>query len=144
MLFDIRRLKCILMQTGSPATGEAAKNMRFLNNGSGPEFFQLKNKLGSRRGKPGFLLNFLLLARDAIWIAAHSNGLLSVRSALLGACSMCQLKCPICPTANRLNEKGVIGRGYLRFDDFKNNPGIKTIELSSRGEYSLIRNCLRS
>lgn len=59
----------------------------------------------------------------------------------LEASSMCQLKCPICPTSIGLIKKGIIGWGYLKFEDFKKfvdaNPNIKNIELSNRGEMFL-------
>lgn len=51
---------------------------------------------------------------------------------------MCQLKCPMCPSVEGLSKEGVLGWGYLRFNDFKNfvenNPSIKKIELSNSGE----------
>lgn len=55
--------------------------------------------------------------------------------------SVCQLKCPICPTGTGENRNGPIGWGYLKFKDFKNfvddNPGVKIIELSCWGEMFL-------
>lgn len=54
------------------------------------------------------------------------------------ASSLCQLRCPICPQTGDL---GVVGRGYLRFSDFKNfvnnYPHFKKIELSNYGEIFL-------
>jgi MoaA/NifB/PqqE/SkfB family radical SAM enzyme len=62
-------------------------------------------------------------------------------SVLLEACSMCQLRCPICPTGTGLNKAGIIGWGYLKFENFKKfvdlNPNIKNIELSNYGEIFL-------
>ena len=62
-------------------------------------------------------------------------------SVRLEASSMCQLKCPICPTSKGKLRKGVIGWGYLKFRDFKkfvdDNPRIKSIELSNWGEMFL-------
>jgi MoaA/NifB/PqqE/SkfB family radical SAM enzyme len=59
----------------------------------------------------------------------------------LEASSMCQLKCPICPTSIGLVRKGIIGWSYLKFEDFKRfvdaNPNIRNIELSNRGEMFL-------
>lgn len=59
----------------------------------------------------------------------------------LDASSICQLKCPICPTSKEFNKKGPVGWGYLKFNDFKNfimhNPWIKNIELSCWGEIFL-------
>lgn len=57
------------------------------------------------------------------------------------ASSMCQLKCPICPTSKGENKKGIVGWGYLKFNDFKKfiekNPKIKRVELSNWGEMFL-------
>lgn len=59
----------------------------------------------------------------------------------IDASTICQLKCPICPTASGLNKKGIIGWGYLKFSDFKifvdKNPATKEIELSNWGEIFL-------
>jgi len=59
----------------------------------------------------------------------------------LEADSMCQLRCPTCPTGRRLTKAGTIGWGYLKFSDFKHfvgkNPSIKNIELSNWGEIFL-------
>lgn len=56
----------------------------------------------------------------------------------LEASSICQLKCPLCPQRSKL---GIIGRGYLRFIDFKSfvdkYPNFKRIELSNYGELFL-------
>ncbi|MFX1392253.1 MAG: radical SAM/SPASM domain-containing protein [Promethearchaeota archaeon] len=55
--------------------------------------------------------------------------------------TICQLKCPVCPTSIGINKKGVVGQGYLKFLDFKDfinkNPSIKRIELSNWGEIFL-------
>lgn len=62
-------------------------------------------------------------------------------SAQLEASTMCQLKCPICPTSKGTNKKNVVGWGYLRFKNFKKfvdeNSNIKHIELSNWGEMFL-------
>ena len=62
------------------------------------------------------------------------------RSVCLDASTVCQLKCPACPTAKGAVAKG-IGAGFLRFDDFKKfideNAGLSQIELSNWGEIFL-------
>ncbi len=59
----------------------------------------------------------------------------------LEASTICQLKCPICPTGQGLNKTTSIGQGYLKFSNFKkfifDNPKIKMIELSNWGEIFL-------
>ncbi len=59
----------------------------------------------------------------------------------LEASTMCQLKCPICPTATGENRTRPLGWGFLTFKDFKNfldsYPGIRHIELSNWGEVFL-------
>jgi len=37
----------------------------------------------------------------------------------LEASSICQLKCPICPTSKGEIRNSVVGSGFLKFDDFK-------------------------
>ena len=58
----------------------------------------------------------------------------------LEASSICQLKCPVCPTTIGSTKK-IIGYGYLKFNDFKRlvdeNKEIKKIELSNWGEIFL-------
>lgn len=62
------------------------------------------------------------------------------RSIRLEAATVCQLKCPSCPTAS-----GEIGRtlrsGFLKFENFKKivdeNPWVAEIELSNWGEILL-------
>ena len=58
----------------------------------------------------------------------------------LDASTVCQLKCPLCPTASGETGKK-LGVGYLKFSDFKNlvdkNPWISKIELSNWGEIFL-------
>ena len=55
------------------------------------------------------------------------------------ASGICQLKCPTCPQGK--GEMGIIGRGYLKFADFKkfvdNYTNFKNIELSNYGEMFL-------
>lgn len=59
----------------------------------------------------------------------------------MDACSMCQLKCPLCHTSKGLNRKGIVGWGYLKAENFKKfvraNPWIKRIELPNYGEVFL-------
>jgi MoaA/NifB/PqqE/SkfB family radical SAM enzyme len=75
-------------------------------------------------------------------------GMKRLRERFLGHCSVridassvCQLHCPICPTAKGSNRNGVIGWGFLKFDNFKkiieDNPGIRKVELSNWGEIFL-------
>ncbi len=59
----------------------------------------------------------------------------------IDASSICQLKCPICPTASGENRKAVVGSGFLSPEDFgsflSNNPRVKSVELSNWGEIFL-------
>lgn len=56
------------------------------------------------------------------------------------ACSACQLKCPLCPTAKGERE-ALVGSGSLRIQDFQRlidqNPQIRRIELGHFGEVFL-------
>ena len=56
------------------------------------------------------------------------------------ACSLCQLRCVLCPRATGETDE-FIGKGYLRFVDFKSlidrNPQIRTVELGNFGEVFL-------
>ncbi len=58
----------------------------------------------------------------------------------LDASTVCQLKCPLCPTASGETGK-LLGVGYLKFENLKNlinkNPWISRIELSNWGEIFL-------
>src|SRR5262245_15578914 len=55
----------------------------------------------------------------------------------LEASSLCQLRCPSCPTTVGAIHP-TIGNGFLRFEDFKalidGNPSLESIELSNYGE----------
>jgi len=57
----------------------------------------------------------------------------------LEASTICQLNCKACYM--RINNYGVVGKGYLKLEDFKrfvdNNKFIKNIELSNSGEIFL-------
>jgi MoaA/NifB/PqqE/SkfB family radical SAM enzyme len=60
----------------------------------------------------------------------------------LSVCSACQLSCPACePHTLPEKKNGVLGWGYLKAKDFaafiRNNPSIKTIEISHSGEIFL-------
>ncbi len=59
----------------------------------------------------------------------------------IDASSRCQLKCPLCPTSSGDNRQGIIGAGYLKYDDFKKfvdaHEHVKIIELSNWGEIFL-------
>jgi MoaA/NifB/PqqE/SkfB family radical SAM enzyme len=59
----------------------------------------------------------------------------------LDASTICQLRCPACSTAKGIIKNGIIGSGFLSFDNFKkiieDNPCIREIELSNWGEIFL-------
>jgi hypothetical protein len=59
----------------------------------------------------------------------------------LEASSLCNLRCPLCPTTRGGVPHQAIGGGFLRFEDFRklldDNPGLKSIELSNSGEIFL-------
>lgn len=61
--------------------------------------------------------------------------------AAIDASSVCQLKCPRCPTGTGKNRERAVGWGFLRFSDFRNfiddNPMISEIELAAWGEIFL-------
>ena len=64
------------------------------------------------------------------------------RAIRLEASTVCQLRCPSCPTAS--GEVGqTLGSGFLKFSDFKkivdDNPWVSQIELSNWGEIFLNR-----
>lgn len=58
-------------------------------------------------------------------------------SVRLEACTLCQLRCPLCP-GTRDKTGTAIGKGYLPFETFKifidSNPQIRWVELASSGE----------
>jgi len=62
-------------------------------------------------------------------------------SILLESSGNCQLKCPSCSIGRWSNARKFIGKGYLKFEDFKKfvdkNSSIKNIELSNWGEVFL-------
>ncbi|MFH1150624.1 MAG: SPASM domain-containing protein [Actinomycetota bacterium] len=67
--------------------------------------------------------------------------ILKPRTIRVDASTICQLKCPVCPNAQRLYEQVVVGYGYLRESDFRSllddNPWISEIELANSGEVFL-------
>jgi MoaA/NifB/PqqE/SkfB family radical SAM enzyme len=62
------------------------------------------------------------------------------RKIRIEASTICQLKCPTCPTASKANQS-FLGRGFLKFNDFQkildDNPWISEVELSNYGEIFL-------
>jgi MoaA/NifB/PqqE/SkfB family radical SAM enzyme len=64
----------------------------------------------------------------------------------LDASSVCQLKCPSCPTGTGATAKE-LGLGYLKFEDFKDfihaNPYVAHIELSNWGEVFLNKDLIK-
>ena len=90
-------------------------------------------------------LRYLLLVRYRRpllyeWALAVKNRLYG-QKVRLDASAVCQLKCPACSTASGKNKKGVVGRGHLKLKHFKKllreNPSIKSVELSNWGEIFL-------
>lgn len=79
----------------------------------------------------GFLYDALLRVRTTVFGA----------KIMLDAATVCQLKCPACSTASGENRAGVIGWGFLKFDNFRElvdqNPRVRLIELSNWGEMFL-------
>lgn len=57
------------------------------------------------------------------------------------ACSVCQLKCPSCPTARGEVRRSVVGSGRLKAASFERlleeNPSVRRVELSNWGEIFL-------
>ena len=68
----------------------------------------------------------------------YKNNIKDIR---IDASSICQLKCPLCPTSKGLNKTNAVGLGFLKFENFKKfinaNPNVKMIELSNWGEVFL-------
>lgn len=79
--------------------------------------------------------------RLLIRMATGFQRLAGVRSVRLDASTLCQLRCPSCPTGKGFHKNGVIGSGFLRLYDFKEfidrSPKIRHIELSNYGEIFL-------
>lgn len=73
---------------------------------------------------------------NAYFNAAFRN-VVHPKSAFFDSTSHCQLKCPVCPTADG-STKAVLGRGFLKSDTFRkvleDSPRLKHIELSNYGE----------
>lgn len=63
------------------------------------------------------------------------------RTIRVDASSVCQLRCPSCPNAQRMYEQSVVGYGFLKLDDFRNllddNPWLSEVELANSGEVFL-------
>jgi hypothetical protein len=62
----------------------------------------------------------------------------------IDACSICQLHCPRCPQKTMdyiLRFGSIIGKGYLKFDDFKdillNSPEVRSAAFDNAGELFL-------
>ena len=59
----------------------------------------------------------------------------------LEASSVCNLRCPSCPTTRGEVHSRAVGGGFLKFENFRklldDNPGLKRIELSNWGEIFL-------
>lgn len=104
---------------------------------------------GLKTGKPGWKIPWFIYRTGARvknglniyrWFNLYRYGTYGRRVGL-EACSMCQLKCPLCPTGKGINRKGAVGWGYLKAEHFKKfidaNPWIKQIELSNYGEVFL-------
>jgi len=78
------------------------------------------------------------LGKVSAWLPGLRNARLGTPNRIrLEASSVCQLRCPSCPTTAGAIQP-TIGSGFLRFDDFKAlidaNPSVKSIELSNYGE----------
>jgi hypothetical protein len=59
----------------------------------------------------------------------------------IDASTICQLHCPECPTTKGIIKTGIVGSGFLKYENYKTiierNTGIKQIELSNWGEIFL-------
>jgi len=77
---------------------------------------------------------------------ATKEQILNPRLARLDASTICQLKCPSCPTATGATGRK-LGVGTLKFEDFKgfirHNPHVSHIELSNWGEVFLNKDLIR-
>jgi len=73
------------------------------------------------------------------------SSLINPNSIRLDASTVCQLRCPSCPTTTGQIERA-LGSGFLKFSDFKRiideNPRISKIELSNWGEIFLNKGLL--
>lgn len=86
----------------------------------------------------GYPQRYSLLKNLKYGLKLLTNKRNSVR---LETSSVCQLRCPVCPTGNGSNKNKAVGWGYLKFEDFRDfvekNPSVKYIELSNWGEMFL-------
>ena len=68
------------------------------------------------------------------------NQIVMPTSIRIEACSLCQLRCVLCPRTKGETDE-IIGKGALKFDDFKrmidSNPHIRKVELGNFGEVFL-------
>lgn len=87
-----------------------------------------------------------LLLQRLRWLGAYETlnkieHLLVGRKIRFETCSICQLACPSCFTAQGTTRQGTVGWGMLKADDFlkfvDNNGPIRAIELSNWGEIFL-------
>ena len=64
----------------------------------------------------------------------------------LDTSSLCQLKCPLCPSTTGDLDRSIVGRGFLKVDDFRElidkNPWVSEIEIANNGEVFLNPNLL--
>lgn len=76
----------------------------------------------------------------------HGKKQIEPRQIRLETSTVCQLKCPACPTASGVTGKN-LGLGFLTFERFKafldDNPEVSQIELSNWGEVFLNRDIVR-
>lgn len=77
---------------------------------------------------------------DGVEVISADGLIVNPREARLDISSLCQLDCPLCPTA-RNNGRAFVGRGVLSAADFSLfidfNPQIRTIEIGNSGEVFL-------
>ena len=65
-------------------------------------------------------------------------GMISPTTIRIEACSICQLRCPLCSNSS---PESIVGKGKLKLEDFKrlinDNPSILKVELGNKGEVFL-------
>jgi len=87
-----------------------------------------------------------VLSLFSLFMSSSKKEIIQPRSIRLEASTVCQLKCPSCPTATGQTGKK-LGAGVLKFSDFKDivdkNPRISKIELSNWGEIFLNKELLK-
>jgi len=81
------------------------------------------------------------MSKLQFWVKVFKENYKGLSTVRIDASSMCQLKCLLCPTSQGSNRRGIVGWGYLTFNDFRkfvdSYKQIKTIELSNWGEIFL-------